>query len=114
MADFHDISEYIRASKDALDLVKAAVGFLPKGREKEEAESKIKDAEEALRRSDVQLAKKLGMHLCQCTFPPQIMLWKEQERWFACPNSACGSTKRFARPESTSGRRSWTDARKGR
>jgi len=46
-----------------------------------------------LRRSgalDVALAQKFGFQLCQCTYPPQIMLWHEQAKVTKCPRPECG------------------------
>lgn len=93
MADFQDLSEAIRICKDALDLLKSTVGLLPKGEAKQKVQRKIQDADEALRKSDIALAKELGYRLCQCTFPPQIMLSKGRHEvhgfeLFKCPS--CG------------------------
>jgi hypothetical protein len=98
-----DLSDYARISKDALDLIKAAIPLLPKGQRREEAERTIAAAEEMLRRSDVELAKSLGMKLCDCTFPPQIMLWREAEKARICPNPQCN--KRIEEPKVISGSR---------
>jgi hypothetical protein len=87
---FQDIADYIRISKDTIDLLKGGFGLLPKGAKRDEAEQKIKAAEEALKRADATLAQKLGYSLCRCTYPPQIMLWREQQKLTACPN--CGRT----------------------
>jgi hypothetical protein len=94
---FQDIAEYIRLSKDGLDLMRGAWSLLPKGEKRDEAEHKLRAAEEALKRSDAALAQKLGYQLCQCTFPPQIMLWKEAQKHTACSN--CGrKIASFSRP----------------
>ena len=94
---FQDIAEYIRASKDGLDFLRAALSLLPKGEERDEAERQLLAAERALKRSDAALAQKLGYQLCQCTFPPQIMLWREQEKITRC--EGCRRThKSFNRP----------------
>ena len=94
---FQDIAEYIRASKDCLDLLRAAWSLLPKSEKRNEAEHKLRIAEEALTRSDAALAQKLGYQLCQCTFPPQIMLWNEAQKHTACSN--CGrKIASFSRP----------------
>jgi hypothetical protein len=90
MIDPQEASAWITAGKSALDLVKAAKNFLPKGPEKEAITAKIAEAEDALNRSDAKLAKELGYRLCQCTFPPQIMLWKESQGDFVCQNPECG------------------------
>ena len=72
--EFHDISEYIRTGKDALALLKSAYSLLPKGPEREEVEKKIETAERILKENNAKLAKDLGYRLCQCDFPPEIML----------------------------------------
>lgn len=71
---FEHVAEYIKASKDVMEIFKTMVGFLPKGEEADEAEKRLEQAEKALRASEAQLAQALGYQLCQCTFPPQIML----------------------------------------
>jgi hypothetical protein len=71
---------------------RGAYSLLPLGK-------KIKAAEEALKRADVALAQKLGFKLCDCTFPPQIMLWHEKEKVTKCPRTECGHTiQDFNRP----------------
>jgi hypothetical protein len=68
MADdlFQDIGEYIRISKDALDLLKSAYGALPKGQKRDEIERQVKLAEDALKRSDG--------GACQATWIPSLRL----------------------------------------
>jgi hypothetical protein len=88
--DFADIQGWVGLAKNSLDLLKSAAGMLPKGEKRAEIESKINVAEEALKRSDAKLAHDLGLKLCDCTFPPQIMLWKEPKKAHVCPNPACG------------------------
>jgi len=68
------LSDYIRASKDLIEIFKGLKNLLPKGERAEEAQERIDQAEKALRASEAQLAKAFGYNLCQCTFPPQIML----------------------------------------
>ncbi len=93
---FQEISDYIHLSKDSLDLLRAALSVLPSGQKRDEAEHKLRTAEEALKRSDAALALKLGYQLCQCTFPPQIMLWEESTKTKKCQR--CGHTNNFNRP----------------
>jgi hypothetical protein len=88
--EFVDIQGWVVAAKDTVDLLKSAAGLLPKGERRAEIDGKIGVAEETLKRSDAKLARELGFKLCDCTFPPQIMLWKEAEKAHACPNLACG------------------------
>lgn len=84
-----DITEYIKASKDVLDIFKTLVGLLPKGPDADAARQRLEQADKALRASEAQLARALGYKLCQCTFPPQIMLWKQESQMVICPN--CGN-----------------------
>ena len=90
MDNLHDISEFIQAGRSAIELLKNALSLMPKGGDRDELERKVQAAEDALRRSDAKLAKELGMHLCDCTMPPQIMLWREREQAHVCPNPECG------------------------
>lgn len=88
--DMSDVSEYIRASKDVLDILKTLGGLLPKGEQSDAAEERLVEAEKALRASEAQLAKALDYHLCQCEFPPNIMLSKGYHEThnveiFVCP-----------------------------
>jgi hypothetical protein len=96
---FQDLAQYIHFGKESLDLLKAAGSLLPKSAKRTEVEQKITAAEDALKRADAALAQKLGFQLCRCTYPPQIMLWHEQEKVTKCPNPECGRTiKDFNRP----------------
>jgi hypothetical protein len=79
--------EYIPIAKSAFDLVKGILGTLPKDKASEVGKE-IEKAEEALKQSEGELAKKLGFRLCRCTWPPQIMLWDKQTRKNICPS--CG------------------------
>lgn len=67
--------------KAGFDLLRQGIGFakdakdlLPSGEKKASAEKSLEEAEKASRLAEVQLAKAMGYELCQCTFPPQIML----------------------------------------
>ena len=88
--DFADIQGWLGAAKDTMSLLRSAASLLPTGEKRAEIEGKISAAEEALKRSDAKLARELGFKLCDCTFPPQIMLWKEAEKSRICPNPICG------------------------
>jgi len=90
MIDPKQASAWITAANSALDLVKAAKNLLPKGPDNEAIAAKIAEAEDALNRSDARFANELGYRLCQCTFPPQIMLWRETQSEFVCQNPECG------------------------
>jgi hypothetical protein len=88
--DPHLVGEWLRNSKTALDLFNTAKGLIPKGQERDAIEVKIAEANDALARSNATLAKALDYHLCQCTFPPQIMLWREARHSWVCQNPDCG------------------------
>jgi len=87
MADlkFH-WSEYIKASSEAFILLKTLYPLLPQG--KHEVEAKVEAAERALQLANVALAKEWGYYMHDCTFPPQIMLWKQDIKDRVCSN--CG------------------------
>ena len=87
---FQTVGEYISVSRNALGLFKEAYSALPKGEKRDEIEQKIKAAEASLARSDAALAKQLWYQLCDCTWPPQIMLWRQAEGARVCPDPACG------------------------
>jgi hypothetical protein len=70
------------------------LGIVTNGPGKDALQNKITEAEDALKRSDGKLAKKLGYKLCRCTFPPQIMLWKEAQKAHVCPNPECGRVRK--------------------
>jgi hypothetical protein len=126
MTNLHDISEYISLSKGALDLLKSALGLMPKGSSRDEIERKVQAAEEILKRSDAKLAKELGMHLCQCEFPPPIMLSKGYHERHNVEVFECPACKKRSPSEhlirqydaveehNRGGRSSWIDGRRGR
>jgi hypothetical protein len=76
--------------KLAVDLLRNAIGLLPKGPKQDELSALIARTNDALKRSEAAVAKDLGFHLCKCAFPPPIMLWRENEKAFVCPNPECG------------------------
>ena len=72
--DFESIKIGIGLFHEALDSLKALKDFLPKGTNREQAESKLADAERQIALGESQLAASLGYKLCKCAFPPTIML----------------------------------------
>jgi hypothetical protein len=83
-----DLMAYLTAVKTALDIIKGIWAELPKGHDAEKAQRKIEEAESALAITKAKLAKGLGFRLCQCEFPPQIMLLNAAERKHVCPSCA--------------------------
>ena len=127
MTDLSDLTEYVRAGTDALKTMKAIVDLLPVGSDRDSAQQKLGEATESLAFAESQLAKTLGYNLCQCTFPPQIMLSKGRhptygKEIFRC--DACGKQvpsekyfeqqDRVAAHNQSRSRSSWADARHGR
>jgi hypothetical protein len=74
MSAMGEFTSYLVAVKDVLEIAKSAIGLVPKSRDDETIQHRLVDAEKALRASEAEFAKALGYKLCQCTFPPQIML----------------------------------------
>ena len=103
-----DIDQYFVAGKNAIEMVKGMIGLLPKGPESERAASEIERAERALETSKAEVAQALGFKLCKCTFPPQIMLWQEEQRANVCPRPECGHSDKPPPPQKAR-LRSWTD-----
>lgn len=83
--------------KSAVDLIRSILGLareakdaLPDGGKKEAISVSLSEAERQLRFVEAQIVQSLGYRLCQCTFPPQIMLSigyhsKRGEERFECP-----------------------------
>jgi len=88
-----EVGAWAVASKSVIDAFKTAWEMLPSGDDKEAVGHKIKEAEQALVRADARLAKELGYPLCECTFPPSLMLWKEKLKLFVCDNPDCERTE---------------------
>lgn len=95
----------IDTGRAALELVRGVFGAVKDAKEvatdpakaaaAEEVEKVIARADHQFCLADAQAAKALGYHLCQCTFPPQIMLSigrhpRGDER-FQCPR--CNSNE---------------------
>ena len=77
---------------ESIGLIKETKELLPDGKEKEVIEKSLKEATKASKLAESQIAQALGYKLCQCTFPPQIMLSKgytkqeyHNEEEFICP-----------------------------
>jgi hypothetical protein len=59
---------------DVLKTMKGVKDLWPKGKERDQIESKVADAEKQLKLAESQIASSLGFRLCQCAFPPEVML----------------------------------------
>ena len=83
----------------ALDGLKAARDKLPEGEEKETVVKKIEEVEHAILLAKAEMGESLGYALCQCTWPPQVMVpvppsGEGPRELLKCPN--CG--KQLSRP----------------
>lgn len=59
---------------DSINLVRNAKEILPDSDEKKVIEKSLIEADKAAKLAEAQIAQALGYKLCNCTFPPQIML----------------------------------------
>lgn len=84
-----EVTTFLSAAKSALDIFRGIRAELPQGAQSEAIAAKIEEADKAVRTSEAELAKALGYRLCRCTFPPQIMLWRQDEQATVC--SSCGN-----------------------
>ena len=110
--DANEFIDWRQLYQAALGELKDASLDLPAGDRREAVEKKIKSAEDMLARADAKLAKDLGMRLCDCTWPPQIMRWHEAGDAHVCPNSQCG--RRRERPKAMRvGPSRWVNSRRG-
>ena len=90
---FQSVSDYLHTGKEVIDLLKASYTLLPKSEKRDEIERKIELVSDAMKRSDAALAQKLGYNLCQCQFPPSLMLWREKQSAYVCQNAECAKTQ---------------------
>jgi hypothetical protein len=99
-----DATEFIdwrKLYQTAFDQLKEASCDLPQGDRRAAVELNIKEAENMLARADAHLAQALGMKLCDCTWPPQIMRWQEASQAHVCPNQQCGRRRERAKARQT-------------
>jgi len=73
-----------------LSLVRDTKDLVSAGPVREKANTKIAEAERTFNLAEVQIARALNYQICQCTFPPQIMLsqgrhHKYNAEVFVCP-----------------------------
>ena len=86
--NFDPIKEALGLLGGVLSTLKQVRDMLPDGSQKETATNALNQAERQLGIAEAQVAEGLGYKLCQCTFPPQIMLFTGKEGHYKCPE--CG------------------------
>lgn len=114
MNDLPDLTEWVRAGTDAMRMMKTLIDVMPAGEDRNAAQQKLDEASDSLALSEAQLAKALGYKLCQCTFPPQIMLWQEDQEAHICPRPECGHALTPTQVRRSDQGGSWNRARRGR
>jgi len=90
---------------ESIGLIKKTKDLLPESKEKDAISKSLVEADKAAKLAESQIALALGYKLCQCTFPPQIMLsqgYKEQkhhhEEEFICSRCKKSSIKPANKP----------------
>lgn len=81
--DMNAFADWRQMYLESIDALKSASLDLPSGDQRSLIEKKIKQAEDIMARADAMLAKELGMLLCDCTWPPQIM--RRRQNVHHCP-----------------------------
>jgi hypothetical protein len=99
--DYVDIKGWVETVKATIGLLATAKDALPKGKHRDDVEAKLQQAEESMKRADALLAKELGLKLCDCEFPPHVMLWQDSINSHVCPNRRISNTARVDNPSST-------------
>jgi hypothetical protein len=90
---------------ESIGLINKTKDLLPDSSDKEVIERSLAEATKASKLAESQIAMALGYKLCQCTFPPQIMLsqgYKEleynHEEEFICPKCNKSSIEPPSKP----------------
>jgi hypothetical protein len=90
---------------ESIGLIKKTKDLLPESEEKDAISKSLVEADKAAKLAESQIALALGYKLCQCTFPPQIMLSKgyksfeyHQEEEFVCANCNKSSIEPPSKP----------------
>ncbi|MGZ5011531.1 MAG: hypothetical protein ACXV74_11275 [Methylobacter sp.] len=81
-----ELSNFVTLSKNLISALKEFKALLPNPEDRNRLDEKIESAERELALSEATAAKDLGYELCQCTFPPQIMLFTGKKQYqYQCP-----------------------------
>jgi hypothetical protein len=90
---------------ESIGLIKKTKDLLPESKEKDVITKSLVEADKAAKLAESQIALALGYKLCQCTFPPQIMLSKgykafeyHHEEEFVCVNCNKSSIEPPSKP----------------
>ena len=90
MSAFGEIAAAFQTIRAVIALLREAKDVLPDGPNRTSLEQTLEQADKNSKLAEAQIAQALGHRLCQCTFPPQIMLKTGSSRahgdHFQCPN----------------------------
>lgn len=76
-----ELSNFVTLSKNLISALKELKALLPNPEDRNRLDEKIESAERELAISEAAAAQNLGYQLCQCTFPPQIMLFTGKKQF---------------------------------
>lgn len=91
-----EVSEFLADAGQFLSVFKQAKDLLPESKEKDEAAQALETAESSFKVAEAQLAQSMGFELCQCSWPPHIMLYRQELDEYHC--SECGNAKTRLQP----------------
>ncbi len=84
-----EIKVYFSAASQVLSIFKQAKDLLPESKEKDEASKALVKAESSFKAAEAQFAQSMGFELCQCAWPPNIMILKHEHDEYQCKE--CGN-----------------------
>lgn len=84
-----EINEFLSAASQFLNVFKQAKDLLPDSKEKIDATEALRKAESSFRVAEAKLAQSMGFELCQCSWPPSIMVFKHELDEYHC--NECGN-----------------------
>ena len=107
--DLQTVFETIGGFRNLLGFYKDATSLLPKHKQ-DEALQLVSTMEHNFQADNAKLARHLGYILCQCTFPPQIALYRHEQNVRICPE--CGA-RYSLKPRVVRSESKWLGAHRG-
>lgn len=87
-----ELTGFANLTKSLIATLKELKELLPEQEDRQRLSRQLQEAERQLALAEASTAKELGYDLCQCTFPPNIMLYQQEKTANICPS--CGHSKR--------------------
>ena len=78
------IKSWANAASATINFLKMSIGLLPSGKNKEQAEHLLAEAEKEHKQAEAASALKLGFELCQYCWPPEVVLMSPEHRRLEC------------------------------